>query len=272
MRVADRLQAAAARIGREDAEHLLLHVLGKSRGWLFAHGEDDMAAPQAAAFTALAQRRAAGEPVAYLTGRRGFWTLELAVTPATLIPRPETECLVELALERIAAEADARIADLGTGSGAIGLALAVERPRARIVATDSSAGALEVAVENARTQRILNIEFRRGAWFAPLIGERFDLIVSNPPYIEAGDPHLGEGDLRFEPASALAAGVDGLDDLRVIVREAPAHLAAGGWLLVEHGWHQGEAVRALFAAAGFGDIDTMRDLEQRDRVTLGRRY
>ncbi len=265
------LRAAAARIDRIDAELLLLHVLGKPRSWLFGHDTDALDMGDVAAFEALVVRREAGEPVAYLTGRRGFWTLELAVTPATLIPRPETELLVERALERLPRDAAARIADLGTGSGVIALALAKERPRARVIATDASEAALTVARANAAENGIDNTEFRHGSWFAPLAGERFDLIASNPPYIEADDPHLGEGDLRFEPMSALASGGDGLDDLRVIVGEAPSHLVDGGWLLVEHGWNQGAAVRALFADAGFIDIETARDLEGRERVTLGRR-
>jgi release factor glutamine methyltransferase len=208
--------------------------------------------------------------VAYLVGSRGFWTLDLAVTPATLIPRPETELLVGLALERIPVDVDARIADLGTGSGAIALAIAKERPRARVVATDASSDALDIARANARGNGIGNVEFRHGDWFAPLAGEMFELIASNPPYIALGDPHLGEGDLRFEPASALSSGSDGLDAIRAIIRHAPSHLRAGGWLLLEHGWGQGEAVRTLLRGAGFVDVVTERDLEQRERVGLGR--
>ena len=222
-------------------------------------------------FEALLARRQAGEPVAYLTGTQGFWTLELEVSPATLIPRPETELLVELALARSPVDAGARIADLGTGSGAIGLAIAKERPRAAVIATDASRAALEVARRNATRNRIATVEFREGDWLAPLAGETFDLIASNPPYIADGDPHLGEGDLRFEPPSALSSGADGLDAIRRIVRDAPAHLASGGWLLLEHGWDQGEAVRALLEAAGFMDVETAQDLEGRDRVTLGRK-
>lgn len=269
--IARALRSAAARIGMFDAEALLLHVLGRPRSWLFAHATDAVAAEAVAALDALVGRRVAGEPVAYLTGRRGFWTFDLAVTPATLIPRPETELLVEHALKRLPSDADLHVADLGTGSGAIALALAKERPRARVIATDASEAALAVARANAAENGIDNIEFRHGSWFAPLAGERFDLIASNPPYIEVDDPHLGEGDLRFEPMSALASGGDGLDDLRVIVGEAPSHLDDGGWLLVEHGWQQGAAVRALFVEAHFFDIGTVRDLEGRERVTLGRR-
>ena len=269
--VAETLRAAARRIDRVDAELLLLHVLGRERIWLFTHESDLLGEVDAIAFEALVLRREAGEPVAYLTGTRGFWTLDLLVTPDTLIPRPETELLVELALARISVDADARIADLGTGSGAIALAIASERPHAKVIATDASEAALAIAQQNAQRNNIVNIEFRLGSWFAPLAGERFDVIVSNPPYIESSDPHLSEGDLRFEPASALESGKDGLDDLRIITIEAAFHLKSDGWLMVEHGWNQGSSVRALFEAAGFTDVQTARDLEDRDRITLGRR-
>src|SRR5690606_41469022 len=215
-------------------------------------------------------RRVAGEPVAYLTGRRGFRHLELQVTPDTLVPRPETELLVELALERLPTDRELRIADLGTGSGAIALALASERPRASVVATDASAAALAVARANADALGIANVEFREGDWFDAVRGERFDLVASNPPYIAEGDPHLQAGDLRFEPAMALSSGSDGLDAIRRIVAGAPAHLQPGGGLLLEHGWEQGAAVRALLSAAGFHAVATARDLEQRDRITYGR--
>lgn len=254
-----------------DAALLLAHALGKPRSWLFAHADDVLGEADVARFDGLLARRVAGEPVAYLTGARGFWTLDLAVTPATLIPRPETELLVELALARLPADAPVRVADLGTGSGAIALALAKERPRARVVATDASPEALEVARGNAARNRIDNVAFRLGSWLQPLAGERFGLIASNPPYIADGDPHLARGDLRFEPAMALSCGPDGLDAIRIIVRDAPACLHSGGWLLLEHGWDQGEAVRALLVEAGFVDVGTERDLEGRDRVTLGRR-
>jgi release factor glutamine methyltransferase len=252
-----------------DAELLLAHALGRSRSWLYAHRDDPVDPADAERFRALLARRAAGEPVAYLTGRRGFWSFDLRVTPDTLIPRPETELLVELALARIPSDAQSpRLADLGTGSGAIALALAHERPRARVVAVDLSPGALEVARANAAELGLANVEFRQGDWLAPLAGERFDLIASNPPYIAEGDPHLD--DLRHEPAPALSSGPDGLDAIRTIAREAPAHLVPGGWLLLEHGWDQGEAVRGILVAAGFTDVMTDRDLEDRDRVTSGR--
>lgn len=264
------LSHAAATIGRVDAEWLLAHAVARPRSWLFAHAGDPVPPDAAERFETLRLRRHGGEPVAYLTGTQGFWTLELEVSPATLVPRPETELLVELALARIAVDAAARIADLGTGSGAIALAIARERPRAAVIATDASAAALQVARRNAARNRIANIEFREGDWLAPLAGETCDLIASNPPYIAEGDPHLGEGDLRFEPASALSSGADGLDALRAIIRAAPGHLRSGGWLLLEHGWEQGEPVRTLLHEGGFIDIETARDLEDRERTTFGR--
>ncbi|EMR4110168.1 MULTISPECIES: peptide chain release factor N(5)-glutamine methyltransferase [Stenotrophomonas maltophilia group] len=268
---------ASARLGGIDARHeaelLLLHVLDRPRSWLFAHATDPLAADDQAAFETLLARRVAGEPVAYLTGRRGFWTLDLEVDPATLIPRPETELLVELALERLPPDQALQLADLGTGSGAIALALASERPRAQVLATDASTGALAVAARNAARHELGNVRFAEGGhdWYAPLQGVRFDLIASNPPYIASDDPHLEQGDLRFEPSTALASGMDGLDDIRRIVDGGQAHLRPGGWLLIEHGWEQGAAIRALFEATGFVEVQTVQDLEQRDRITLGRR-
>ena len=264
------LRQAVTTIDRVDAEWLLAHAVARPRSWLFAHAGDPVPPDVAERFEALLARRQVGEPVAYLTGTQGFWTLDLEVSRATLIPRPETELLVELALARIPVDAGSRIADLGTGTGAIALAVAKERPRAAVIATDASSAALEVAIRNAIRNDIATVEFREGDWLAPLAGETLDLIASNPPYIADGDPHLGEGDLRFEPPTALSSGADGLDAIRCIVRCAPAHLASGGWLLLEHGWDQGEAVRALLQAAGFIDVETARDLEGRDRVSLGR--
>jgi release factor glutamine methyltransferase len=265
------LAAAAARLGdRAEADILLAHALGKPRSWLIAHADDPADAAGAAAFAALVERRAAGEPVAYLTGRRGFWTLDLEVTPATLIPRPETELLVELALARLPHAGAPRVLDLGTGSGAIALAIARECPHARVLATDASAAALAVARRNAQAHGLRNVALAQSDWFATLAGEHFDLVVSNPPYIAAGDPHLEQGDLRFEPAGALASGIDGLDDIRRIVDGARAQLVANGWLLFEHGWDQGAAVRGLLEAAGYREVFTAQDLEGRDRVSGGR--
>lgn len=264
------LREARRRIDPADAELLLAYALDRPRAWLFAHAGDALSLRDAGAFAALVERREAGEPVAYLTGRRGFWTLELDVDASVLVPRADTERLVELALERLPADRDLRIADLGTGSGAIALALASERPRARVVATDASAAALGVAARNAARLGLHSVVFRRGDWCAPLDGERYHLIASNPPYIAQDDPHLRAGDLRFEPPLALSSGQDGLDAIREIAARSLSHLVPEGWLLLEHGWEQGEAVRALLHEAGFVEVATHRDIEGRDRVTLGR--
>lgn len=268
--VADLLKHASTQIERGDAQWLLAHVLQRDAGWLFAHDDAVPDAQQIAAFERLVTRRAAGEPVAYLTGLRGFWTLQLQVSPATLIPRPETELLVELALARLPDDGQPRrIADLGTGSGAIALAIASERAHVQVLATDFSADALAIAQANAARLGISHVHFAHGDWFAPLAGQCFDVIVSNPPYIELGDAHLQQGDLRFEPASALSSGADGLDAIRTIIAHAGAHLHHGGWLLLEHGYNQAQAIRALLQAVGFTQIRTHQDWEQRDRVTLG---
>ncbi|HET6912911.1 MAG TPA: peptide chain release factor N(5)-glutamine methyltransferase [Rhodanobacteraceae bacterium] len=263
------LSGAEARV---EAELLLVQALGVSRAWLVAHADDEVEDTRRVAFEALVARRARGEPVAYITGSRGFHALELHLTPDVLIPRAETELLVELALARIPVDAKWRIADLGTGSGAIALSIARGRPRARVLATDASATALDVALANARSLRLPNVEFAQGDWCAALGDARdFDLIVSNPPYIAEGDPHLREGDLRFEPRAALASGADGLDAIRMIIRDARSHLREGGWLLMEHGFEQGEAVRGLLQQSGYRDVFTERDLEGRERVSAGRR-
>lgn len=252
---------------RRESELLLGHALQRERAWLFAHACEALDDAQFARFERLLAQRRDGVPVAQLLGEWGFWTLRLQVTPDTLIPRPETELLVEAALARLP-QAPAHVADLGTGTGAIALALASERRATRVVATDASAGALAVARGNAQRNDIANVEFRHGDWYTPLRGERFDLIASNPPYIADDDPHLARGDLRFEPRAALASGSDGLDAIRVLAAGALAHLQPGGWLLLEHGFAQGNAVRALLHM--LRDVQTLRDLEGRDRVTLGR--
>jgi len=252
---------------RRDAERLLQHALGVERAWLFAHDDEMPDTERAAAFNRLVARRASGEPSAYLTGRREFHSLDLAVTRDVLIPRAETELLVEIALDRLPDDEVVHVADLGTGSGAIALALARARPHARVLATDTSEAALTVARANANALGIRNVAFARGSWCAPLAERGFQLIVSNPPYIAAADPHLARGDLRFEPPSALASGADGLDAIRTIVREARRHLKAQGWLLFEHGHDQGHAARELLEAAGYREIFSATDLEGRERVS-----
>jgi release factor glutamine methyltransferase len=253
-----------------DAQVLLAQVLGVARSWLAAHGDDALTKADADAFFAVAKRRRSGEPVAYLTGRREFWGLVLHVTPDVLIPRPETETLVELALEWLPAGRPARVLDLGTGSGAIALAIASERPQARVLAIDASAAALAVARANGERLALRNVEFAVSDWYDGVGAEPFDLIASNPPYVAMGDPHLAEGDLRFEPAAALASGVDGLSALRRIVTDARAHLRGDGALAVEHGYDQSDAVQQLFRDAGFAQIAVRRDLAGIARVCAGR--
>ena len=269
------LAAARQRLGGEDAaweiELLLSAVLGQPRSWLHAHPEAVPSAAQATQFEAWVSRRAMGEPVAYLLGRRGFWTFEVDVGPGCLIPRPETELLLEEALARMPIDAAMDVADLGTGSGALALALAQERPQARVLASDLSADALALARANARK---LGLEARvrcvQGDWYAAVAGACFDLVVSNPPYLGESDPHLVQGDLRFEPRQALVSGMDGLEALRTLITGAPAHLHAGGWLLLEHGAEQGPAVRELLSEAGFADVQSVRDLQSHERVSVGR--
>lgn len=265
------LRAARLRVDAVDADVLLAHVLGRARAWLFAHRDDAVDDASAARFDALVARAARGEPVAHLTGTRGFWSMELAVTPDVLVPRPETELLVEWALCVVREVPSPRIVDLGTGSGAIALAIARERPDARVVAVDASAAALEVARGNARRLGVPNIAFRAGHWCAPLLGESFDLIVSNPPYIREDDPHLRTGALPFEPRMALASGRDGLDAIREIAACARAHVVDGGWLGLEHGFDQGADVRGVLDAQGWCRADTRLDLEGRERITVARR-
>jgi len=255
-----------------DAQVLLAHVVGKDRAWLIAHAGDPLSPDLAQAFMALARRRRDGEPVAYLTGVREFWGLSLRVTPDVLIPRPETETLVELVLARIPKDRDLRVLDLGTGSGAIALAIAHERPRALVLATDVSSDALDVARDNAQRLGLGNVEFVKSDWYERVALEwrgAFDLIASNPPYVAAADPHLKEGDVRFEPERSLTPGGDGLGAIRKILVGARERLAPGGTLAVEHGYDQSEAVQTMFGAAGFADIVTAKDLAGIARVVSG---
>ncbi|WP_461516798.1 peptide chain release factor N(5)-glutamine methyltransferase [Porticoccus sp.] len=254
---------------RLDTELLLCHVLGKSRTFLFTWPEHQLSEAEQVEFEALFARRLLGEPVAHLIGSREFWSLSLSVSPVTLIPRPDTELLVELALQLPLPER-AAVVDLGTGTGAIALALASERPSWRIVAVDAAEGAVALAETNRQQLGFANVLVLQSDWFQQLTGQTFDLVISNPPYIEADDCHLSEGDVRFEPASALVSGDSGLVDLARIICDAPRHLHPGGWLLLEHGWQQGEKVRQLMLVAGFVEVATHTDLADRERATLGR--
>lgn len=262
--------AGVSETPRLDAEVLLCHVLQKPRVFLYTWPERVLTDEEHAQFQALVARRAAGEPVAHLTGIREFWSLSLQVTPETLIPRPETELLVEEALRRIPADAPCAVADLGTGSGAIALAIASERPKCSVLAVDRSAEALAVAESNARTLALANVEFVQGDWCTPLEGMHFQVIVSNPPYIAIGDVHLQQGDVRFEPPSALVSGEKGLDAIRHIISCAKSHLEQGGWLLLEHGYDQGPAVRRLLRQAGYRAVTGCRDALGHQRVAVGR--
>ncbi len=264
-----RLAAAGSDEPRREAEILLAEVLGRPRAYLFAHPDLTLSEATLAAFEGLLERRSAGEPIAYIRGRQAFWSLELRVTPATLIPRPETELLVEIALAELPAAEPLRVADLGTGCGAIALALASERPRWRLWGVDASAEALAVAEQNRQRLRIANLDLRLGIWLDPLAGMQFDAILSNPPYVPSADPHLGRGDLRFEPREALVSGADGLDAIRAIAARAPAQLVPGGEIWIEHGWQQGPAVREVLQRAGLIGARTWSDLGGQERVTGG---
>jgi release factor glutamine methyltransferase len=252
-----------------EARLLLAHVLDRDRAWIAAHGNAPLTREQALAFDALARRRRDGEPVAYLTGRREFFGLDLEITPDVLIPRPETELLVELALTWLGQEASARVLDLGSGSGAVALALARQRPRSKFVGTDVSAAAVALARRNSERLGIANATFIESDWFASVPPERFALIVANPPYVAEEDPHLGRGDLRFEPESALASGSDGLEAIRAIVAAAPEYLPPDGALALEHGYDQAPAVQALLRASGLRAVASARDLAGIPRVTYG---
>jgi release factor glutamine methyltransferase len=251
-----------------EADLLLAVVLDKDRAWLFAHPGAAVTAEQAARFQALLERRAHGEPIAYLLGRREFWSLSLLVTPDVLIPRPETELLVQSVLDYVPADAAWRVADLGTGSGAVALAIACERPRCEVHATEVDPAALQIAARNVESLAAGRVRLHAGSWLEPLVG-RFRVIVSNPPYVATGDPHLAEGDCRFEPRVALTAGPDGLAAIRRIVRDALPVLEPGGLLALEHGFDQGAAVRALLKELGYRKIRRLKDLAGKDRVTTG---
>jgi release factor glutamine methyltransferase len=263
------LDAAQQRIAAPDARALLGHALARDAAWLIAHAGAALDRAQRERFEALIARRAAGEPVAYLTGEREFYSLAFKVTPAVLIPRPETELLVERALEHLPENAPRRVLDLATGSGCVAVAIARHRPLARLTAADVSSAALGVARDNA-LRHGASIEFVESDWFAALGGRRFDLIVANPPYVAAGDPHLAQGDLRFEPRAALVAGASGLECIGPLVAQAHARLLPGGWLLFEHGHDQAARARALLERVGYADVASWRDLAGIERVSGGR--
>ena len=267
--IREALDAAQQATDRIEARVLLREVLNQSDAYLLAHGDDTLTAEQAQQYVALVVRRVAGEPVAYLTGRREFFGREFVVNPTVLIPRPETELLVELALQRVPAGAPAHVLDLGAGSGCIGITIAAERPQAQVTLVDASEAALEIARANAAQWAPDNTRLLHSDWFSAVAAEQYDLIVANPPYVAEEDMHLQQGDLRFEPRTALAAGADGLNDLRRIIAQAPRHLRAGGGLLLEHGYDQAAACAQLLAAAGFKDVFNARDLAGVPRVSGG---
>jgi release factor glutamine methyltransferase len=252
-----------------EANLLLQHVLHVNRAWVITHDRDVLNADQQAEFQLLLKRRLDGEPIAYIVGFREFYGLQLKVSPVTLIPRPDTETLVDAALEKIPLDKVSHILDLGTGTGAVALAIAKHRNNCEVTAVDQSSDALSVTLENAQSLKLNNLRLIESNWFSELQGEGFDLIVSNPPYIAQDDEHLKQGDLRFEPISALASGVDGLDDIRKIVQDAPDYLKTNGWLMLEHGFDQAEAVAALLSARGFNQIDHAKDIAGTLRVTFG---
>ena len=256
---------------RLDAELLLEYVTGLPRASFRAFPDKELPSAAGWSFQQLVKRRMQGEPVAYILGQQEFWSLLFEVTPKVLIPRPETELLVERALEHLPSDRAARVADLGTGSGAIALAIASERPMTRVIAVDRSAAALEVAVRNAARLQLSNVKFSHGDWFAPLAGERFDVIVANPPYIAEGDPDLDSAVRKHEPLLALISGPTGLEAIEHIIKMAPEHLEPDGCLLLEHGWKQGSAVRNLLVRRGFTHVRSHADLAGHERATEGSR-
>ncbi len=256
-----------------DARLLLQHALNVNHAWLISHAKDKLSDEQIDVFNALLQRRLAGEPMAYILSQREFYGLNLKTTKATLIPRPDTETLVEAALAKISTDNVVSVLDLGTGTGSIALAIASQRPLANITAVDFSHEALQVAKENAASLKLNHVKFIESSWFSAFTADpnkSFYVIVSNPPYISENDVHLSQGDLRFEPISALASGVDGLDDIRMIIKQAPQYLNQGGWLMLEHGYDQAAAVASLLSERGFTQVSHVLDLAGIQRVTMGR--
>ncbi|MFB1034751.1 MAG: peptide chain release factor N(5)-glutamine methyltransferase [Sinobacterium sp.] len=251
-----------------DIQILLAYCVAQSRTFLMTWPERELTATQLSAFDDLVERRKEGEPIAYLIEQQGFWSLDLRVLPTTLIPRPETELLVEQALAFLSAKPQSEVLDLGTGTGAIALAMAKELPEAKVLGVDINHASIALAKDNAARNNIGNVSFKQSSWYTELAG-LFDLIISNPPYIRTDDPHLSQGDVRFEPVRALVAGTDGLADLRIIIREAPVYLQAGGALMVEHGYDQKHAVSQLFKQSQFVDVSCYQDLAGQDRITVG---
>lgn len=278
MTVRNVLKEGAAILNNEEAnleaQLLLQSVLSVDHAWLIAHAHDAVSDQHKTEFLKLIERRSKGEPVAYILGEREFFGLSLKVSPATLIPRPDTETLVEVAIAKMETtlkqSRPISVLDLGTGTGAIALAIAHLRPEAHVIAVDASEGALAIAQENAQNLQIENVEFHQSDWFDGLSNQMFDLIVSNPPYIEENDQHLNQGDLRFEPIDALASGQDGLDDIRKILTDCLVYLNPQGWIMLEHGYNQADAVQSLMAESGLVEIETVKDLGGNDRVTLAK--
>ena len=269
LKLSTKLQATSD-TPRLDCEMLLCHVLKEDRSWLLTWPEHQVSRAQQALFKSLLDQREQGIPIAYLTGTRGFWSMDLNVSSDTLIPRPETELLVETAL-KLGLPSKACGLDLGTGTGAIVLALASERPDMQWIAVDSEQGAVELAQRNCDQQQLSNVNIFQSCWFDAIteLNSKFDLIVSNPPYIACDDPHLSQGDVRFEPPTALVSGIDGLDDIKIIISQSSSYLNLNGWLVLEHGYNQGQVVSHLMSKAGFSQVVTMQDYNNLDRITLG---